>query len=97
MNTTKQLWNNLVIILKYTIVSVIFIYGTATVIFILASCSYTIPSNKIMDRDKYAHDYNQEITIFNNKQSLYCKSHYRWETVKMINTKHGVTYIVRSK
>jgi|TARA_R100001594_G_scaffold73289_1_gene107844 flavorubredoxin len=65
--------------------------------FLLVGCSYNIPSHKIMDRDKYTHDYNKEITILNTKQILYCKNHYRLETVKMINTKHGVIYIVKSK
>ena len=85
----------LLFIIKYTIISVIFIYGTATLIFILFSCSQTMPSHKIMDRDKYVHDYNQEIVIYSKEQKLYCKSHYRVEKVRMINTKNGVEFRVR--
>ena len=69
------------------------IIAVLTIVF--CSCSTTIPSHKIMDRDKYVHDYNREITEYNRTVQMYCKSHYRWEKVKMINTKHGVEFRVK--
>ena len=57
-------------------------------------CSTTRPSHKIMDREKYVHDYNKQIYQMNETLTLYCKSHYRWEKVRMINTKHGTLFIV---
>jgi len=62
---------------------------------LICSCTATQPSYKIMDRDKYVHDYNREITEYNRTVQMYCKSHYRWEKVKMINTKNGVEFRVR--
>jgi hypothetical protein len=95
MSTTNKMWYNFVFIIKHTVIAVTLIYGAATIIFILSGCSQVIPSHKIMDRDKYVHDYDKEITVFNKQQSLYCKSHYRWEKVKMINTKNGVEFRVK--
>ena len=71
------------------------IYRFITIIFILCSCSTTIPSHKIMDRDKYVHDYNKEIVLYDKQENFYCKSHQRWEKVKMINTKNGIEFRVR--
>ncbi len=69
------------------------IIAVLTIVF--CSCSTTRPSHKIMDRDKYVHDYDKEITVYNQSMQLYCKSHYRWEKVRMLNTKHGVEFRVR--
>jgi len=57
-------------------------------------CSVSLPSYKIMDRDKYVHDYNKQIYSMNETFHLYCKSHYRWEKVRMVSTKHGTIFIV---
>ena len=67
----------------------------AVITIVFFSCSTPMPSHKIMDRDKYVHDYNREITEYNRTVQMYCKSHYRWEKVKMINTKHGVEFRVK--
>ena len=95
MNTINKIWYNFVFIIKYTVIAVALVFGPATIIVILSSCSTTIPSYKIMDRDKYAHDYNKEIVVYNKEQKLYCKSHYRIEKVRMINTKNGIEFRVR--
>ena len=100
MNTTNKMWYNFVFIIKHAIVAVTLIYGAATIIFILSSCSSTMPSHKIMDRDKYVHDYKERLDAccnfsLNEKIQMYCKSHKRWETVTMISTKYGIEFIVR--
>ena len=61
---------------------------------ICCSCSMNIPSHKIMDRDRYVHDYRQPIYDLNKTFQLYCKSHKQWERVRMLSTKKGTIFIV---
>jgi uncharacterized membrane protein YgaE (UPF0421/DUF939 family) len=62
---------------------------------LFCSCMVSTSSHRIMDDDKYAHQYNKKITTYNKELNLYCKSHHRWEKVKMVNTRHGVRFTVK--
>jgi hypothetical protein len=61
---------------------------------ICCSCSMNMQSYKIMDRERYVHDYNEPIYKLNKTIHLYCKSHRQWEKVRMLSTSQGTIFIV---